>query len=196
MISGNIVMINWTEPSCGGSVARTANAVAAGALGIIIVDDSDVFNLSITGSAVKPSYSAPKYVGDQLKASLPVSATFTNEYAGKARLNEPKMGSVLSTFSSRGPRRVDSMLKPDITAPGDTIWSAASKTGNGGKSLNGTSMAAPHMAGAMALMVELHPGWSVEELKALLMNTAGKALVRRAHDLARSWPRPRWRWPG
>ena len=176
MISGNIVMINWTEPSCGGSVARTANAVAAGALGIIIVDDTDVFNLSITGSAVKPSYSAPKYVGDALKASLPVSATFTNEYAGKARLNEPKMEDVLSTFSSRGPRRVDSMLKPDITAPGDTIWSAASKTGNGGKSLNGTSMAAPHMAGAMALMVELHPGWSVEELKALLMNTAGKAL--------------------
>ncbi len=176
MISGNVVMINWTEPSCGGSVARTANAVAAGALGILIIDDTDVFNLSISGSAVKPSYSVPKYAGDALKAGLPVSVTFTNEYAGKAHLNEPKMEDVLSTFSSRGPRRVDSMLKPDITAPGDTIWSAANLTGNGGKSLNGTSMAAPHMAGAMALVRELHPGWTVEELKALLMNTAGQPL--------------------
>ncbi|HYF64441.1 MAG TPA: S8 family serine peptidase, partial [Herpetosiphonaceae bacterium] len=37
---------------------------------------------------------------------------------------------------------------------------------------NGTSMAAPHVAGSMALLRQLHPTWSVEELKALIMNTA------------------------
>ena len=39
-------------------------------------------------------------------------------------------------------------------------------------SLNGTSMAAPHMAGIMALLRQLHPAWTVEELKALAMNRA------------------------
>ncbi len=33
-------------------------------------------------------------------------------------------------------------------------------------------MAAPHVAGSMALLKQLHPGWSVEELKSLAMNTA------------------------
>ena len=33
-------------------------------------------------------------------------------------------------------------------------------------------MAAPHVAGAMALLVEAKPGWSVEDLKAAAMNTA------------------------
>src|SRR6185436_5978243 len=39
-----------------------------------------------------------------------------------------------------------------------------------------TSMATPHIAGAMALLRQLHPTWTVEELKALVMNTAN-------HDL-------------
>ena len=70
LISGNIVLLNWTTPSCGGSVARSANAVAAGAIGVLMVDDSDVFDLSITGSAVIPAYSIPKPIGDALKAAL------------------------------------------------------------------------------------------------------------------------------
>jgi 2',3'-cyclic-nucleotide 2'-phosphodiesterase (5'-nucleotidase family)/subtilisin family serine protease len=176
MISGNIVLLDWSTPSCGGSAVRAANAYNAGAKGVIIVDDSVVFDLSIAGDARLPAYSSPKYVGDQLKPQLPASATFTNEYAGSVRMDEPRMEDVASSFTSRGPRRVDSALKPDIAAPGDTIWSAANLTGNQGKSLNGTSMASPHMAGAMALMRQLHPTWTVEELKALLMNTANHAL--------------------
>lgn len=77
----------------------------------------------------------------------------------------------VTEFSSRGPRR-DSMLKPDIAAPGDDIVSASNNTGNGAWRASGTSMAAPHIAGAMALLRQLHPTWRVEELKALLMNTA------------------------
>ena len=48
----------------------------------------------------------------------------------------------------------------------------------GGQSLvlSGTSMATPHTAGAMALLKQLHPDWSVEELNALVMNGA-------VHDL-------------
>ena len=70
----------------------------------------------------------------------------------------------------------DNGLKPDISAPGQTIWSVNSRSLTGGRSLNGTSMASPHMAGVMTLLQQTHPTWTVEELKALAMNTAG-------HDL-------------
>ena len=70
------------------------------------------------------------------------------------------------------PRRGDALLKPDLAAPGANIVSAASRSGSLGITLSGTSMAAPHVAGAMTLLRQLHPDWSVEELKALAMNSA------------------------
>ncbi|MBX3002025.1 MAG: S8 family serine peptidase [Caldilineaceae bacterium] len=78
----------------------------------------------------------------------------------------------IANFSSRGPRRGDAALKPDLTAPGSSIVSASAFTGNRSMTSSGTSMATPHVAGAAALLRQLHPGWSVEEIKALLLNTA------------------------
>ncbi len=77
----------------------------------------------------------------------------------------------LAGFSARGPRS-DSTLKPDVAAPGANIVSAQNGSGSESTVLSGTSMAAPHVAGAMALLRQLHPTWRVEELKALIMNTA------------------------
>ncbi|MCB0045933.1 MAG: S8 family serine peptidase [Caldilineaceae bacterium] len=75
-------------------------------------------------------------------------------------------------FSSRGPRAGDSALKPDLAAPGQSIDSAYAGSGEYGASSSGTSMAAPHVAGGMALLRQLYPTWSVAELKALVMSTA------------------------
>jgi len=78
----------------------------------------------------------------------------------------------IASFSARGPRRGDSALKPDVAAPGVSIVSAAGGTGQGAATSSGTSMATPFVAGAAALLRQLHPGWTVEEIKALLLNTA------------------------
>jgi 2',3'-cyclic-nucleotide 2'-phosphodiesterase (5'-nucleotidase family)/subtilisin family serine protease len=175
MISGNIVLMDWNEPSCGGSVTRGGKAVAAGAIGAIMVYNSAPFDLPINGSAVIPAYSAPTSSVDPLKAGLAANKTITvvmtSQYQGTVPYMEPAATDTMATFSSRGPRR-DSLLKPDITAPGVSIFSAYNGTGTEGLSYSGTSMAAPHVAGSMALLKQLHPGWSVEELKALVMNTA------------------------
>ena len=71
------------------------------------------------------------------------------------------------------------MLKPDITAPGVNITSSQSGVtpfgfiaDNQPLTIGGTSMAAPHIAGIMALLRQEHPDWTGEELKALVMNTA------------------------
>jgi subtilisin family serine protease len=83
----------------------------------------------------------------------------------------------IANFSSRGPRGFDSMLKPDVTAPGVAIFAADMGSGNKGVSMNGTSMAAPHVAGLAALMVEAAAGRSEavsipQMTKAAMMNTA------------------------
>ena len=79
---------------------------------------------------------------------------------------------VVTGYSSRGPRRPDGLLKPDITAPAEAVDVAKNTTGTGIQTFNGTSSATPHVAGAMALLKQLHPTWTVEQLKALIMNTA------------------------
>ena len=87
----------------------------------------------------------------------------------------------LGAFSARGPQRTtDGLnvgLKPDIVAPGVEISSAAKATGGGATTMGGTSMAAPHVSGAVTLLREQHPTWTVAEIKASIMNTATHLLT-------------------
>ncbi|NQE55111.1 Subtilisin-like serine protease [ANME-1 cluster archaeon GoMg3.2] len=76
----------------------------------------------------------------------------------------------ISFFSSFGPGS-GYTIKPDILAPGAGINSTA--IGGGYNATHeGTSLAAPHVAGACALLLQLHPDWTPEMIKAALMNTA------------------------
>lgn len=173
LIAGKIVLLDWADGQCG-SVTRGANLVAAGAIGGILADNSEVFDLFITGSNRIPMVSTPKSVGDMLKADLAgaVSVTLSSEYISSVPYVDARVSDTLSSFSSRGPRRYDTALKPDIAAPGQGIFSAGALTGDKGANISGTSMAAPHVAGSMALLRQLHPTWTIQELKALAMNTA------------------------
>lgn len=74
-------------------------------------------------------------------------------------------------FSNRGPTEYYHELKPNISAPGVGIRSATSGTSGYGTK-NGTSMATPHIAGAVALMLSFDPGLSVDELEEALYATA------------------------
>jgi len=78
----------------------------------------------------------------------------------------------MAAHSARGPSAPHSLLKPEITAPGELIQSARIGTGTGTAWFNGTSLAVPHVAGAAALARQAHPNWSATEIKALLLNTA------------------------
>lgn len=90
-------------------------------------------------------------------------------------------GDVLASFSSRGPT-FRSNLKPDVVAPGINILSAgyapvrgeAQHEGYGLSS--GTSMAAPHVAGGVALLRQAHPEWSPLDIRSALMATAETAV--------------------
>jgi minor extracellular serine protease Vpr len=84
---------------------------------------------------------------------------------------------VIASFSSGGPTNFDHRLKPDVAAPGENILSSSVKQAAGDNFivLDGTSMAAPHVAGAAALLLQQHPAWTAEQVKSALMTSAQPA---------------------
>ncbi|MFB4421031.1 S8 family serine peptidase [Streptomyces sp. QL37] len=79
-------------------------------------------------------------------------------------------------FSSMGPLVRSYGLKPDLSAPGVGINAAASQAVPGiegmYQSMDGTSMATPHVAGAAAILKQRHPDWSGERVKNALMSSS------------------------
>jgi minor extracellular serine protease Vpr len=95
----------------------------------------------------------------------------------------PVMGKI-SSFSSLGPTR-DGRIKPDIVAPGEVIVAAyssyltqtpVSNIIQGGKhqKMEGTSMASPHAAGVVALLLEKNAALNYDQTVAILKNTTKK----------------------
>ncbi len=176
-LSGKVALLDWTDNGCG-SATRTNNAANAGAVGVIIAYNHPSLDLTIFGSTRIPATLTTPVTGNLLKNNVTpgVNVTLSKDLAGTGKIVDVSREDTLSSFTSRGPAAEGGLLKPEIAAPGQTIFAPAAGTGHAGISMNGTSMAAPTVAGALAALRQQHPDWSVEELKALVMNTA-------THDL-------------
>ena len=80
---------------------------------------------------------------------------------------------MMASFSSAGPTPLSLRMKPDVTAPGVAVLSSVPRREGIWQPFSGTSMAAPHVAGAAALLRQRHRGWTVEQLKSALVQTGG-----------------------
>lgn len=82
------------------------------------------------------------------------------------------MNNRIAWFSSKGPvgYGVNTTIKPDVVAPGENIDST-SNTGSYVQ-MSGTSMATPHVSGVIALMLQVNPNLSPEDIKRIIEETA------------------------
>lgn len=158
-----------------GFTFKVKNAQDAGATAVIVANNV-AGAISMGGSdptITIMSLSIQLADGNAIKAQLGTGVNATLRFT--------HLGDTVSGSTSRGARRADNSVKPDIAAPGTSIISTGFSTGNLSATISGTSMASPHVAGAMTLLRQLHPTWSVAELKALVMNTANHDLFTGAN---------------
>ena len=173
--SGEIVIC---ERGVFARVLKSFNAAQAGAGGMILRNPS-LQGLN-TDNHFIPSVHLDVVEGDALLAFMGshsgVVGTFTD---GAATLVQ---GDVMAAFSSRGGSgQVLGVSKPDVTAPGVQILAGHTPlpaTAEGGipgqlfQSIQGTSMSAPHAAGAAAIVKAQHPDWTPGQIKSAMMLSA------------------------
>ncbi len=179
---GNYKALTIPTPDFGldGNSAEIAAAIDAA-----VSDGMDVINLSLGEPEIEPARDIVVAAINRAAAAgvVPVIAAGNDfDEFGVGSVSSPGNASgaitvaavssngVVADFSSAGPTPVSLAMKPDVSAPGVQILS--SLPGAYGV-LSGTSMAAPHIAGAAALLRERHPTWTVAQLKAALTETGG-----------------------
>ncbi|OXA46990.1 Subtilisin-like serine protease [Folsomia candida] len=98
----------------------------------------------------------------------------------RAHLNgSTSKNDVISGFSSRRPSAKTKINKPEISAPGEFIVSAGTENPKDYKNLSGTSMACPHVAGVVALLLSANPTWKYDDVLAAMTRTADRPPVTR-----------------
>jgi len=168
--------------TCGFAV-KAENARNAGAIALVLANNASAMTTpSVSGP---PAATIPVFMVEKADADAIRDFVLANPTANAAipfpaftLANTPD---ALGAFSSRGPAAFD-VLKPDITAPGVGILATIAGTTLTGFEnsiglMNGTSMASPHQAGAATLLRQLHPTWTVPEIKSALMMTANQSVL-------------------
>lgn len=156
-------------------LAKSDNVRRAGGGGMILVNTiGDGESLANDAHSV-PSTHLGYQAGEQLKAWLFAGGEQVR-IEGARLIQDPALGDRLSASSGRGPVAYGGVMLPSIAAPGTSVL-AASGTGSGVRTLSGTSMAAPHVAGAAALLRALRPEWRVDQIQSALMMSARSGLL-------------------
>ena len=161
-------------------VAKAERARAAGAVGLILVDNRFGEANGIPVELALPAGMVSDLDGERLRA-------YMGQTGGQTTFRVPRdvreivtgRSGVITSFSSAAPTNFGHLLKPDVAAPGGQILSSTSpeSAGNGTPFavFDGTSMSAPHVSGAAALLLQAHPTWTPAQMRSALVSTAGPA---------------------
>lgn len=175
-----------------GRVQKGVNVLAGGAGGMILYDDpADTTTPSVyeigNDPHVLPAIHIDSYSGtmvvEWLGAGSGHQATISD--VNLTIRYDAANADAVAEFSSRGPSAtVKNVMFPSVAAPGVDVFAAyadehpfsASSSGDY-TMISGTSMASPHVAGALALLRNSHPDWTPSEIQSALMMTAVPAHI-------------------
>jgi subtilisin family serine protease len=180
---GNYKVAGVPTPAFG--LDANAPEIAAG-IEAAVKDGMDVINLSFGEPEITPGRDVVvQAFAGATDAGVVSTVAAGNDFDsfGRGSISSPaNAASVISVaavdkkdriayFSSSGPTPISLELKPDVSAPGVSILSSVPPSEGTWTSFSGTSMAAPHVAGAAALLRERHPNWTVAQIKSALVLT-------------------------
>lgn len=159
---------------------KIANSAAAGAVAVVVynsIPGQPPILMSVGAATGVPSVMVSRSDG------LAISAFVTNNPAAITTVDsttvfalDPIAGDVLNAGSLRGPIGGGiEVTKPDIAGPGTNIMAAVAGAPDAYDFLTGTSMSSPHLAGSAALVIGVHPQWTMPEVKSAIMMTASKS---------------------
>jgi minor extracellular serine protease Vpr len=170
--------------------SKGIRAQRAGASGVILVDNRPGEAEPVPVELAIPAGKISDLDGARLRSYLashggtaPVTIGHTIQQAETGR------SGIVTDFSSAGLTDFQDMLKPDVSAPGGQILSSTLPEVTGGTPFavfDGTSMATPHVTGSAALLIQLHPTWTPQQIKSALVSTAGASWA----DTARTQEAP------
>ena len=164
-------------------VSKAINAEAGGAGGFVLGNIDGGSNTVANDVYVVPGIHITAEDGNALRTWLATGEGHTATIT--AADGELQIGQAddMADFSSRGSNNtVPDIMTPSVTAPGVSIYAAYSdeqyghdETGTAPADfafLQGTSMSAPHVAGAGAVLKSAHPTWTADNIRSALMLTA------------------------
>jgi subtilisin family serine protease len=163
---------------------KSRNAEGAGAVGVVLYNNvAGLLSPTVAPPAGAPPVTRPVVAiqasdGAVLNSRLPVAFSSAIDMTWKdgTQTFVNPTGGTASSFSSYG-LTAELQIKPNIGAPGGLIRSTLPLELGGYGTISGTSMATPHVAGAVALYLEAHPGTSPADVQTALQNTADPAVV-------------------
>ncbi len=182
-VTGKVVVC---QRGSNGRVEKGLNVVNGGGAGMILYNQSAAVTDQESDNHFLPATHIQFAEGQAL---LSFVSTHTNVRASMTQgAAVSSVGDVMASFSSRGgPGQTLGVSKPDITAPGVQILAgltpyhvdvASGPQGEFFQAIAGTSMSSPHVAGAAALLKDLHPSWTPGQIKSALMTTAWTQVVK------------------
>jgi minor extracellular serine protease Vpr len=157
---------------------KADEARAAGAIGIVFADNREGEANMVPTRLPIPGGMVANLDGQTLRTFMAAHGGRTTIRVGRDPLElETGRSGIVTSFSSSGPTPFRHALKPDVAAPGGQILSATLPNTDPSRFavFDGTSMAAPHVAGSAALLLQLHPSWTPAQVKSALMSTAASA---------------------
>jgi minor extracellular serine protease Vpr len=161
-------------------VSKAERARAAGAVGLVLVDNRFGEANPIPVELSIPAGMIADLDGDRLRAYMAEhdGRTVVRADRSPAEIVTGRSG-VVTSFSSAAPTNFGHALKPDVAAPGGQVLSSTPPESGGSGTpfavFDGTSMAAPHVSGAAALLLQAHPTWTPRQIRSAVVSTAGPA---------------------
>ena len=178
-LSGKIALVSRGLCSF---TTKIRNAQSAGASAVLVANNVAGDPTAMGADGTTPEPTVPAYMvaldtGKTLVTKDGASTTIGSSLSYFSTANDD----IMAGFSSQGPTDVDFRIKPDVVAPGVNVLSSVPANACDVPPcfafFQGTSMAAPHLAGSAAVVKGQHPTWTAAQIRSAIVNTAERGVL-------------------